>query len=88
MNEFATAATVILTIIGTGVAGLMMIKSSIKEDIDHITSIMDRRDAEQKTTNAEQHATNARMDAQATATNARLDQLYQMFIDLLKEGRK
>ena len=95
MNEFATAATVILTIIGTGVAGLMMIKSSIKEDIDHLTDIFNRRDAEQKTTNAELHAMNAQFHDEQRATNARmdqfssrLDQLYTMFIDLLKEGKK
>jgi len=33
-------------------------------------------------------ASNARMDQHISLSNARTDQLYQMFIDLLKEGKK
>ena len=32
-------------------------------------------------------ASNARMDQHMAAANSRTDQLYQMFVDLLKEGK-
>ena len=77
MNEFSNAAITIVTIIGTVFASMMIIKASLKESIDHITKAVDRLEVDQK-------ETNARLDQ----FSSRLDQLYQMFIDLLKEGKK
>ena len=110
MTEISDAAVAILTIVGSVVGSMMLIKSSLKESIDHIVKAVDRLEVDQRELSclidrnqreanarfeAEQREINARFEAERRETskhfdktNSRLDQLYSMFIDLLKEGRK
>ena len=99
MNEYMSFVSTILTIVGTGLAILVFTRSFIRDeishvrdaiqsDIKHISDIADQRHEDQRARHEDQRAMNAQFHDEQRATHARLDQLYQMFIELLKEGRK
>jgi hypothetical protein len=66
------------TIIGAVGAFSLWIFTKLDADIKNIGDKLDAHIA----------ASNQRTDAYITTSNERTDKLYQMFIDLLKEGQK
>lgn len=86
MNEFFSAMNWsaianIATLIGTATAVISSIKSmktEISSRIDSVETRIDLRCAEDR----------ARSDAKFLAIENRIDTLYQMFVDLLKDKKK
>lgn len=66
-----------ITVIGTGIATVGLTYGFLRNFKIDINSHIDRLEKRME-------ASERRMDGHAT----RIDQLYQMFVDLLKEGRK
>ena len=78
MTEISDAAVAILTIVGSVVGSMMMIKSSLKESIDHIVKAVDRLEVDQREMSClidrNQREANARFEAERRETNERIDQ--------------
>ena len=85
MNEIFAFTSTILAILGTGFAILVFMRSFVKDEINHISDAV-KSDIKHISDTVDKFE--ARAECDRRETTARLDQLYSMFVDLLKEGRK